>query len=273
LGRSGKKQALELLLELLLDIRRGDVERALAAEALGQLGYRESGDALRRCVDAKRSELEWEEWPVLLICSAVALAKLGDHGACDAVLDALRSVMPTARSLAADGLRIVTGPGALDALAAAVHDRSREVRRAVIEALFLYGTVGAVEALIVACDDEVDDVALQALLRFGDVVGVTLADDDGAEEAGAVWAKHRNDFAPGICHRHGRPFRISDLLADLHNRPPRQADLIAELTVVTGLPIEDLLRGGGMDAVAERLPAVQYPAGGFYKWGLRQPLS
>ena len=107
LGRSGDHRAVEPLLSLLTDESRFDASRSCAAEALGELGELaapEASGALHACIESRRAGLADEEWPVLLVNCAVALAKYGDHSAAGDVVDALRSPILTARSLAADGL-------------------------------------------------------------------------------------------------------------------------------------------------------------------------
>jgi HEAT repeat protein len=272
LGRSGDARALEPLLAALDDTELTEPERSFAAEALGDLGDQAAAGRLRATVDAARPDLEWNDWPVLLTGAAVGLAKLGDHTAGDAVLAALASDLETARSLAADALRIVTPPGMTQALSAALHDPSREVRLAAIEPLFLLGTASAVEALIPACQDEVDDIALRALLRLGDLLGEEFGDDDGEEEARAAWERHRGDFHPDTCYRWGRPLHVPGLVDAWETDPTRRDDATAELTVVTGLPVADTIREGGVELLREHVRAAEYVDGGLYKWGRRVPV-
>ncbi len=276
LGRSGDHRAVEPLLSLLTDESRFDASRSCAAEALGELGELaapEASGALHACIESRRAGLADEEWPVLLVNCAVALAKYGDHSAAGDVVDALRSPILTARSLAADGLRVVTGPGDFDALAAALRDdESREVRRAVIEPLFLHGTADAARALVAACDDPVDDVAMTARTRLGDLIGEQLDYDDAAEEADALWRPHEADFATRICHRFGRPLRVLDVVSAVDTEPNRWTDLTSELTVITGLPVGELLETGGATALRARVAELDLADGGYFKWGRQQPL-
>jgi HEAT repeat protein len=272
LGRSGDRRALEPLLAMLDEVDLSEPDRSFAADALGDLGDPAAIHRLHATVDATRPDLEWNDWPILLIRCAVALAKLGDHSAAGAVLAALASEMETARSLAARALCIVTAPGMTQALGDRLRDRSREVRLAVIEPLFLLGTVGAVEALIPACEDDVDDVALRALLRLGDLLGEEFDDDDGEQEAREAWDRHRESFLPQTCHRWGRPLQVHDLLAGWESVPNRRTDLAAELTIVTGLPVSDIIRDEGFGRLRERVLTTAYVAGGLYKWGRPVPV-
>lgn len=270
LGRSRDPRALQALLAMLDDSSITQADRSFAAEALGELGAPSAIGPLQAVIAATRPDLAWNDWPVLLIRCAEALAKLGDHSAVDAVLEALGSEIETARSLAAGALRIVTGPHVVEALAERIRDKSREVRLAAIDPLFLIGAPAAVEALLPACGDNVDDIALRALQRLGDLLGESLGDSDGEPEARAAWERHRAAFREGICHRWGRPLRVADLADAWEADVDRRSDIAAELTIITGLPVSEIIDDGGVDRLRETIRAGGYIDGGLYKWGRRQ---
>jgi hypothetical protein len=188
------------------------------------------------------------------------------------VLRVLAAPEESTRSLAANALRFVVGPGMVEALAARVRDPSIEVRVAVLDPLALLGTAEAVEALIPACQDEVDDVALRALRRLGDVLGEEFSDDDGEEEAWEAWERHRGAFRAGTCHRWGHPIQLPRFVQAWQTQPDRRVDIVAELTIITGLPIADLTSKGGIEVVQDALFAPRYVEGGLYKWGRLVPI-
>ncbi|HEY7070502.1 MAG TPA: HEAT repeat domain-containing protein [Acidimicrobiales bacterium] len=274
LGASGDPRALDALLAELDDESWYEPDRSMVAQALGDFGDPAAVGPLQAVVAANRREYDETENPALLLRAAEALAKLGDHGACDAVLEILASPSEMGRSLAATVLRLVTGPGVVEALArAATRDRSREVRAAAVDPLALLGTPEAVEALVPVCQDDVDDVAVRAHVRLGGVLGETFDDEDGEEEAAAAWAEHRDDFRPATVHRMGRPLHVPALvdLLEAESDPGPRDDLVTELTLITGLPVAAILRDGGVDALRRRVDAGPFEDGGLYKWGHAVP--
>jgi hypothetical protein len=275
LGASGDPRALAALLAKLDDEAWYEPDRSVVAEALGDFGDPAAVSPLQAVVAANRREYDETENPALLLRAAEALAKLGDHSAAGAVLEILASPSEMGRSLAAGVLRLVTGPGMVEALArAATEDRSREVRAAATDPLGLLGTPEAVEALIPVCQDEADDVAIRAHVRLGGVLGETFDDDDGEEEAAEAWAEHRDDFRPATVHRDGRPLHVPHLvdLLDAATNPATRDDLASELTIITGLAVAAILRDSGIDGLRRRVDEATYEDGDLYKWGRRVPL-
>ena len=124
-----------------------------------------------------------------------------------------------------------------------------------------------------ACDDPVDDVAMTARTRLGDLIGEQLDYDDAAEEAEQrCGVRTRRSFATRICHRFGRPLRVLDVVSAVDTEPNRWTDLTSELTVITGLPVGELLETGGATALRARVAELDLADGGYFKWGRQQPL-
>ncbi|MGK4591793.1 HEAT repeat domain-containing protein [Amycolatopsis sp. w19] len=260
LGRSRDDRALRPLTELLSDQHALTTTRAHAAAALGDLGFEEAvkplGEAL---AEAAAEDPEVEEWPMLVVATATALAKLGDYGGFSALTGLLDVPFAPTRARATGGFRLFAGPAVLAALSRCADDDDPEVREQAIDPLFLMGTPECIDLLVAHLGDPDESVASRIAIRVRDCLGTD------AEDLKSAWQDLREDFAADVCHRLGRPIRFLDLvdLLAAGDRP----DVAPELRTITGLDIDELVEVNRIDEVHEQVAALALPEGALVKWG------
>ena len=260
------------VLAVLQDRSAMSTTRAAAAEAFYGTGDATAQAALRDVVGTESVDPS-DEWPLLPVTAAMALATTGDHRGVESVAAALWSEHDTARSLALSALRIVTGPLALTWLAAAAEDGSPEVRAAVVEPLFLLGAPASVDILLdLAARDGDSDSRQDGLVRAADIVGLEVSGLDDLPFAQEEWGRRRPDCDPDTCYRFGVPIQLSDLLEEFDEVERAREGIANELRTITGIDVPSVYRRSrsSMDAVHTALGSVDFDAGGLYKWGHRQ---
>jgi HEAT repeat protein len=162
LGTVGGEGTLERLLEALKD--KALFVRAGAAEGLGRLRDQRAVEPL---LEALRQPDE-----TLQASAAIGLGNLGDQRAVAPLVEAtLKNPSDNVSEKAAEALGQLGGSAGVDALVAAVPDKSANTRRRAIRALGKLGNPRAVEPLVAAAKDQdpaVRQAALEALARSND---------------------------------------------------------------------------------------------------------
>jgi len=275
LGRTRDHRALAPLAGYLTDPKKLEGQRALAAEAIGELG--EPGGIEPLLSVLEEAEREW--LPRLQIAAIVAFAKLGNHEHAASLIALFKTEDdPTVQVHAAEGLSYLVAPGLFDALVHGLSNDVSEIRRSVLRALSYLGAREAIPVLLDAAGDEDPDVANDALVRFADVTGAAYFNPDQLADARAWWESSASEFQSGICYRLGKPIRVSDVIARVGGRRRRAA--LAELKVITGMdfsapwyaPEAERDERGRAEAWW-RENGHRFEAGQLYKFGYRQELA
>lgn len=275
LGRTRDDRALRPLSEYLTDPKNLEGQRALAAEAIGELGRRGGIEPLLSVLE--KAEQEW--LPRLLIEAIIALAKLGNHEHAASLIGLFETEDdPPVQVHAAEGLSYVVAPGLFDALVHGLNSDVSEIRRSVTRGLSYLGTTEAIPVLLEVANDADPDVANDALVRFADISGAAFFDPDQVADARAWWESTAGEFHSGICYRLGKPVRVSDIIALLEGHRRRAA--LAELKVITGVDFSApwYAPAGEVDERARAeswwtLHGHRFAAGKLYKFGHRQELE
>ncbi|MFJ4101293.1 HEAT repeat domain-containing protein [Amycolatopsis japonica] len=260
LGRSRDKRALRPLRDLLSDQDALTTTRAHAAAALGDLGFAEAVKPLGKALsEAAAEDPEVEEWPMLVVATATALAKLGDQRGFSALTGLLDVPFAPTRARATGGFRLFVGSAVLAALGRCADDEDPEVREQAIDPLFLMGTPDCLDLLVAHLGDPDESVASRIAIRVRDCLGTD------AEDLEAAWQDLRPGFAAGVCHRLGRPIRFLDLvdLLAAGDRP----EVVPELRTITGLDVDELIEDHRIDEIRQQVAALALPDGALVKWG------
>lgn len=160
----------QALVGLLTDER--DVVRQRAVDSLGQIGDAEIAQRLEQVLKYDRSEL-------VRASAAKALGGIGDPGAIDALLDALRDEFPV-RCRAVVSLGAIRDDAALPAIAALLRDAAPEIRYHAVGALIEINPPNALSLLEPLIDDSSGMVRRgvgKALEKLGDPRAAELLND------------------------------------------------------------------------------------------------
>lgn len=281
LARSGDPTLVQRLMDFVAHPEGNPVRRSHAVDALGDVRAPGATLALAAVLEqVTATSCDDEESPRLTISLAVALAKMGDNRGAPVVLDILSRDAESARRLAANALKIVTGAGMVAGLEARLNDPEEDITKSATDALFLLGDPRVVDVLLDHLDAE-GDGPRWARLRVNDLIGAGLGPDGKPQQYRAWWKSNRSRFMECVCHRSGKPMDIG-LLLPLLDDVSAQFRTRDEFEIITGLslegapgtrtnPAEDLLLG---PTARDRLDAsgLVFKTGGLYKWGQEQDL-
>lgn len=270
LGYLGSPIVLAALTELLQHLEVVPTAKRVAAYAVGICGSAESLPALVRAQAEAIAEKERE----LVIACAVSRARLGDHGGLAPVLDLTRfKGDETLRASAVQALRYVAGPGVFPALAQALKDRAREVRRAAVEAIYYLGNHTAMEYLLTAAADRDDETANNSRVYLEFLSGTETSDK--ALERKKWWLTHQSRFRAEWCYRNGNPVSLDQFVA-LLIEDANVPEIARDFVIYTGQWIgsEAWIRTNPREARSRVIASIallgnQFERGAVYKSGTK----
>jgi HEAT repeat protein len=274
LGASGDPAAMAFVVGRLTDSTELVTTRAAAAEALYGSEVPDAAAALHSVLEEQRADLGDEEWlPLLLVNTVTALATMNDHSGASALYRLFGSEYDSGRSLAVRAFRIVLDDETFVHLAEAAKDSSAEVRRAVIDPLFLLGAPAAAELLLqMATEDHDYEVRYNSVIRFGDMMGLALSGPDDLPFAREKWQEIHGDLAPEVCYRFGDPITLDSLLEEFAEEEQLRTSVAEELRCITGIDVPSIHVAEGVVAVHEAVSGVPFTTGHVHKWGHPQPM-
>jgi HEAT repeat protein len=274
LAASGNRTAAEFVIERLTDSTELVTARAAAAEALYGSDIPGATAALHTVLEEQRVDPSDEEWlPLLLVNTAIALATMNDHSGATAIYKILRSKYDTGRALAVRACRIVLDDETFVHLAKAAKDPSVEVRRAVIDPLFLLGAPASAKLLLkMATEDDDHDVQRNSTIRFGDMMGLALSGPDDLSFAQEKWQELQEDLASEICYRFGEPITLDSLVEEFTDEEQLRTSVAEELRFLTGIDVPSIHVAEGVVAVQEAVSGAPFITGRVHKWGYPQPM-
>ena len=228
LGHVGDEPGARELEAFLREPDQLPVPKGLAAEALGNLCYREAAPLLAETMAAAEKEKE----PELAIQCAVGLAKLGDFRGYPVVLrGAQAKSKPLVRLAAVGALSWVAGDGMFPVLQRALGDKNVEVRRAAIEAVYYLGSRDAAEALVGSAGDRDDTAANNSMVFLRRITGEEL--EEGAAEIRRWWSSRGEAFPTDVSTRLGVPVTPAAIAQIADDRMAR-SDAAREFSIYTG---------------------------------------
>jgi hypothetical protein len=230
LGRSRDPRAFRPLADYLRDPEKRETRRSLAAAALGDLG---DPRAIPELLDAVDAALKGKLFHLALE-AVVALAKLGNHEKAEVAAGlATDKRKRDLRPRASEALQYAVGPGSLGALRSALKDKYAEVRVNAVDALFYLGLPESLGALVASARDKDPGVRGRVLVRIGMLAGQDFDELADPRRVRKWWEAHELDFAPGVCHRLGRPIHLPDVI-ELLGEPNSRTTVVKELRIITG---------------------------------------
>jgi HEAT repeat protein len=303
LGRLKDTRAFKPLSHCLLDSTEWGSRRALAAEALGDLG---ATQAVERLLNVAREILQQpdvapaisessipenveidEDSLQFVLSIAIALAKLGNHEMVSTVKalthyrsEDVYSADEVIRAKAAKALQYVVGPGVFPTLKGALNDDYFEARLESIDAMFYLGIKEGIDELMQRAKDESSSASNNAFVRLWGLTGQSFDRSLSVTQLQEWRLRNESSYSAGICYRLGKPIWLPDVIVLLET--PRLRDqVVRELKIITGedfgynpyVPPED------QDNIFERAQAwwekegARFEAGGLYKYGYKQDIS
>jgi hypothetical protein len=269
----GDARASAYVLERLSDRSELSTTRAVAAEALDGSTNPTAGPALRAVLDELREHPEDTPGPFLLVAAATALATMNDHSGATALYTLWGSEYSTARAMGARALRIVIDGDAFERLTRAAADPDAEVRRAVVDPVFLLGAPASARLLLrLAEDDQDHEVRYNSTIRFGHILGLVLSGPGDLDFAREQWEEARAGLDEGTCYRFGDPIDLKELVAEFVEEEPMRPQVGEELRILTGIDAPAIQRTEGVEGVQHAMADVAFTVGRVHKWGYPQPM-
>lgn len=239
LAKSQDRRALPILLNCLIDTDEFETRRALAAQALGDLGYSGAIESLLKVTNEARDE----EMFKLALAAVSALAKLGNHETAHVAVSLADYQEPDAdpayddseiiRLAAVTALQHVVAPGMLATLQKSLQASSSEIRHSAVDALFYLGTKSCISQLAMPNEDDDLYILNHKHFRFRDLTGCPL-DEDAPMDVQVWWQDNQHLFEEQICYRQGKPLWIHTLI-DLLDQGHNSVMIFDELYIITGV--------------------------------------
>lgn len=274
LGASSDPAATAFVVERLTDSTELITTRAAAAEALYGSDTPDAADALHAILEEQRVDPSDEEWlPLLLVNTATALATMNDHSGASALYQLFHSEYDSGRALAVRAFRIVLDDETFIHLAEVVKDPSAEVRRAVVDPLFLLGAPASARLLLkMAIEDDDHEVQYNSTIRFGDIMGLALSGPDDLTFAQEKWQEVHEDLASDVCYRFGDPITLDNLMEEFTEEEQLRTSVAKELRCITGIDVPSIHVAEGVVAVHAAVSGAPFTTGRVHKWGFPKPM-
>jgi HEAT repeat protein len=274
LGASSDSLASAFILERLTDSKELVTTRAAAAEALYGSDIPNAVETLHTVLEEQRADPSDEEWmPLLVVNVATALATMNDHSGARALYRLLRSEHDSGRAMAVRAFRVVLDDNTFIRLTDMADDPSAEVRRAVVDPIFLLGAPASAKLLLrLAAKDDDYEVRYNSMIRFGDIMGLALSGPDDLSFAQEKWQELNEDLMSDVCYRFGDPITLDNLLEEFSEEEQLRASVAEELRLTTGINVPSIYVAEGIVAAQEAVSGIPFTTGRVHKWGYPQPM-